>query len=331
MRWPRTTTTIATGKRPQDAREPIAALNRVRIAETGEPLADIRERCPGVVVSPTTCPYLRVSVADRLTAAAEALPAGYRFRVGTALRTLRMQQRGYDRYYAQMQQEHPGWPRSALRRATNRFFAPYDQPAPPGHTTGGAVDVTLLGKDDEPVDVSSPLEGWAAAPTWLESLAPDARARRMILVESMLGAGFSNCRDEYWHYSWGDSAWAVRTGQSECPYGLVEPPPRVECNYEGGAAASIEPVGEHAWRLAATESGVGPRLHAGVFWQAGKQVTLFFTDLHRADLFLSADRKEWVPLPLASGGGGLVARFEPADDRVYVATHPDPPNPEASS
>jgi D-alanyl-D-alanine dipeptidase len=40
----------------------------------------------------------------------------------------------------------------------------------------------------------------------------------------MLDVGFSNCRDEYWHYSFGDSAWAVRIGASECPYGLALPP-----------------------------------------------------------------------------------------------------------
>ncbi len=47
----------------------------------------------------------------------------------------------------------------------------------------------------------------------------------MILVEAMLGAGFSNCRDEFWHYSYGDAAWAVRTGAPYCIYGLIELPP----------------------------------------------------------------------------------------------------------
>jgi D-alanyl-D-alanine dipeptidase len=37
----------------------------------------------------------------------------------------------------------------------------------------------------------------------------------------MLGAGFSNCRDEWWHYSYGDAAWAVRTGRKTCVYGLA--------------------------------------------------------------------------------------------------------------
>ena len=41
---------------------------------------------------------------------------------------------------------------------------------------------------------------------------------------AMLGVGFSNCRDEWWHYSYGDAGWAVRTGSSTCPYGLAQLP-----------------------------------------------------------------------------------------------------------
>src|SRR3989442_1591064 len=119
--------------------EPIAALNRIRIEESGEPLVDIREFCPGVELTEKVCPYLRLTVAGMLNRGVEQLSAGYRFRVGTALRTLDMQRRGWDRFFARVRKEHPDWPLSALRRATNQYYAPYDQPAPPGHCTGGAV------------------------------------------------------------------------------------------------------------------------------------------------------------------------------------------------
>jgi D-alanyl-D-alanine dipeptidase len=42
-----------------------------------------------------------------------------------------------------------------------------------------------------------------------------------MLVTAMLSVGFSNCRDEYWHYSYGDAGWAVRLDQPECIYGLA--------------------------------------------------------------------------------------------------------------
>jgi D-alanyl-D-alanine dipeptidase len=160
-----------------------------------------------------------------LNRAQAALRPGYRFVVTTALRTLPMQRGLYDRYFQQLREQHPEWSQATLRRAANRFFAPWDQKAPPGHTTGGAVDVCLLSPGGRRLDLISPYEGWAGAPTWIEGLTPRARVNRMLLVEAMLGAGFSNCRDEYWHYSYGDAAWAVRVGAPFCIYGAATLPP----------------------------------------------------------------------------------------------------------
>jgi D-alanyl-D-alanine dipeptidase len=215
------------------APEPIAALNRVRIVECHEPLVDMRVACPRIVTLARARPFVRQRVAQMLNDAADRLPAHLRLRVSTALRTIDDQRRHWDAYFARMRSEHPEWPESALHRAVNRFFAPYDQPAPPGHCTGGAVDVQLMNDEGELLDMTSPLNGWEAAPTWIKALSSEARRNRFVMVRAMLDAGFSNCRDEYWHYSWGDSAWAVRVGERTCPYGLVKPPPAalmpIEC------------------------------------------------------------------------------------------------------
>src|SRR5258708_22507176 len=87
--------------------EPIAALNRIRILESGEPLVDIRDFCPGVDIPEKVCPYLRLTVAQMLNQAADSLPTGYKFRIGTALRTRSMQMGGWNRYYQKMTEEHP--------------------------------------------------------------------------------------------------------------------------------------------------------------------------------------------------------------------------------
>lgn len=306
------------------APEPIAALNRVKIQENREPLVDIRDFCPEVEVMERTCPYLRRTVAEMLNRAQAALPPGHRFRVGTALRTLAMQKAGWDGYFQKMREEHPHWPLSALRRATNRFFAPYDQPAPPGHCTGGAVDVSLLGPDGEPLDVTSPLEGWDAAYTWTDRITPEARRNRMILVEAMLGAGFSNCREEYWHYSWGDSAWAVRVGEKVCPYGLVEPPPVVEARFQEAVVEEIRREEDETWVIRPQPPF---NLYIGVFWHAGKAVTLRVELSQPNDdppLFLSTDREKWEPVAFQQEGNFLVLSLNPSADRVYLTSCPPP-------
>jgi D-alanyl-D-alanine dipeptidase len=209
----------------QGAPEPIAALNKIKIIETHEPLVYLPHACPGIALrEDKLIPWIRMSVADMLNLAQNSLPQGVVLQVHTALRTLEMQKCGWDGFFKKMKEEHPEWPLSTLRRATNQYFAPYDQPAPPGHCTGGAVDVSLIGPSGEVLDMISPTEGWQAAYTWSELISPEARRNRMMMAEAMLGAGFSNCRDEFWHYSWGDSAWAVRTGAKECPYGWIDPP-----------------------------------------------------------------------------------------------------------
>lgn len=204
----------------------MAALNRVRLHECGEPLVDLRKHCPSIRISRRCIPFLRATVADMLNRANVALPEGFRLWVTTALRTLAMQRDAYFGYLHRLQKLHPTWSYSTLRRVTNRYFAPPDQKTPPGHCTGGAVDVWLLLPSGAPADLTSPFGQWEAPATFAKGLTARAEANRMLLYETMLSAGFSNYQDEFWHYSYGDAGWAVRTGRPTCIYGLIEPPER---------------------------------------------------------------------------------------------------------
>lgn len=208
----------------QGSPEPFAALNRIPIYECGEPLVDICQACPRVVLRSRCLPYLRRTVATMLNRAQDSLPPGYKFMVSTALRTIEMQSEMYWRNYNKLKTEKPYLPASALRRITNKYYAAPDAKAPPGHTTGGAIDVGLVGPDFHTRDVIAPTKGWEAAYTWSDKIGPEAKANRMLIVNALLGAGFSNCRDEWWHYSYGDSAWSVRTGCAYAVYGMIAPP-----------------------------------------------------------------------------------------------------------
>ena len=201
--------------------EPIAALNRVKERDCGEPLVDIRKHCPGVCVSRKCLPYLRKTVAEKLSQAQEALPPGYRLHVTTALRTKEAQQALFDKYFAELTEKHPDWSYATRRRQTCRFFAPHDQPAPPGHCTGAAVDVHLLLPSGKKAELRKPLTGWKSARSLATGLSERAVRNREILFVAMLAAGFSNCAEEFWHFSYGDAGWAVRIGEPECVYGWV--------------------------------------------------------------------------------------------------------------
>jgi D-alanyl-D-alanine dipeptidase len=92
----------------------------------------------------------------------------------------------------------------------------------------------------EMIDVYSPYDRYSAAPTYAYGLTKEAEANRMVLVEAMLGAGFSNCRDEWWHYSYGDAGWAVRAGETSCIYGLAELPESLTAEAELLHAQQLE-------------------------------------------------------------------------------------------
>lgn len=208
--------------------EPIAALNRIKERENHEPLVDIRQAAPSVkILRPQVIPYVRETVADMCEAAARRLPSGRYLGLVEGWRPIERQQRIYDFLWASAREAYPERSHGSLRRTVCRWVAPTNQKAPPGHCTGAAVDVWLIDENREAVDVTSPYERFHAAPTYALGLSEAAQRNRDMLVEAMLGVGFSNCRDEWWHYSYGDAGWAVRLGFTECPYGLVTLPPEL--------------------------------------------------------------------------------------------------------
>lgn len=203
--------------------EPIRLLNLVLESENHEPLVDLRVAAPSLKFPrTTTIPFARKTVADMAEAAARSLPAGVFLAVTDAWRPFSRQELIYQFMWKCGEEAFPHLDYAQLRRKINRWVAPVDQKAPPGHCTGAALDVILEDANGEQIDVFSPYDRFVAAPTFTFGLTEEAHRNRMILHDAMVGAGFSNCRDEWWHYSYGDAGWAVRLGLKECCYGLVE-------------------------------------------------------------------------------------------------------------
>jgi D-alanyl-D-alanine dipeptidase len=189
---------------------------------------------------PQVIPYVRETVARMCEQAAAALPEGVYLGLVEGWRPMSRQQRIYDFMWNAAREAFPHREHSALRRTVCRWVAPTDQKAPPGHCTGAAVDVWLLDEAGEPLDVSSPYDRYHAAPTYALGLSETAQRNRAILVEAMLAVGFSNCRDEWWHYSWGDAGWAVRVGETQCVYGIAELPTELYEDLERQHAESMK-------------------------------------------------------------------------------------------
>jgi D-alanyl-D-alanine dipeptidase len=206
----------------EGAAEPMAALNRVEHIENGEPLVDLREAISGLrVLRDSAVPWARESVAKKFAKARSSV-APFDIGLREAWRSPERQKFIYDHYFNSLPPESS---LSVRRRRANRFFAPYDQKAPPGHSTGGALDVWLLEANGEPISLNGPGQRFRSAPTFSTRLPEDVREKRVVLYTAMTAVGFTNCRDEWWHYSFGDAGWAVRIGSPTCIYGAVRPNP----------------------------------------------------------------------------------------------------------
>jgi len=219
----------------------IGRLNRIPIVECGEPMVCLTGLSPRLQAKLSPIPWVRETVAEMLLAAAMSLPEHFALAVFTGFRSLAMQARSYRLFRESLRREHPSWPEAILRRETNRFFHPPDVSTPPGHSTGGAVDAKLAYLNGREVDCFSTTrpegKSWA---TFYPHLTAKARENRVLLYDTMLSAGFSNCADEWWHYSFGDSGWAARMGEPYAIYGAMQdfPPALVKAIQRGESLPS---------------------------------------------------------------------------------------------
>lgn len=209
------------------------------IRENNEPLVSLMQYAPQLEVYPAyyheglACAMadclVRSSVADRLLQAAKLLPASLRLVVLDGYRPLQVQQALYDRFKQQLLAQ--GWTESEeLYAELHRFVArPTADPAkPPRHLTGGAVDLTIAGPDGWLV-MGTAFDDFSerACTRYFETLADmsdadrEAQANRRLLYHVMTRAGFTNYADEWWHFDYGNQAWAACTGSACAIYGGV--------------------------------------------------------------------------------------------------------------
>jgi D-alanyl-D-alanine dipeptidase len=204
--------------------ETIANLDAVAVHDNGEPLVDLRFACPTLLFAEKRL-FARQSVAERLNIAQMWLThhhAPCRLWIREAYRDTVRQQRYHllARRIARLM--HPFWSREMIRELANKYVAAHDAFSPPPHATGGAIDVNLY---LTPILVA-PMgtRSFPAAHRDYPLVTPEERGHRMVLRNAMEYAGFSNYEEEWWHWSYGDSGWALRTHQPTAFYDRVPPP-----------------------------------------------------------------------------------------------------------
>ncbi|YAF98680.1 MAG: M15 family metallopeptidase [Nodularia sp. CChRGM 3473] len=170
--------------------------------------------------------YLRQSVVDNLIQAQnylQQLHSHWYIQIFDAYRPVPVQQFMVDYSFSQALQQQklteaelsPNQ-RQEIWEAVYEIWAvpSLDEKTPPPHSTGAAVDVTLVDEAGEIVNMGSPIDELSERSHpdyYANSDQPEAQqyhAHRLLLCDVMLKAGFQRNPREWWHFSYGDQMWA---------------------------------------------------------------------------------------------------------------------------
>lgn len=191
----------------------------VSIKETARITIEMQYPLLGMKNSEKNC-FLRKSAADRLYLAASMLPDGYKLKIYDAWRSFDLQQELYETYRNKI--IHDFNLKNLTDSEKNAFISRFvsapnkDKTAPPVHTTGGAVDLTITDKEGNELPMGTGFDAFTEKTDTAYFEKNDdiiIRNNRRLLYYTMIKAGFTNLPSEWWHYDYGDRFWAFYTNK----------------------------------------------------------------------------------------------------------------------
>lgn len=170
--------------------------------------------------------WLRQTVLHKLKQAQATLQThhpGWRIQIFDAYRPIAVQQFMVD-YTARTLAQADGISlnelseadRQALFDRVYQFWAlPSHNPnTPPPHSTGAAIDITLVDASDTPIEMGSPIDEASSRshPNHFQdaqdAIGQLAHQNRCLLRQCLEQADFQQHPNEWWHFSYGDQLWA---------------------------------------------------------------------------------------------------------------------------
>lgn len=161
--------------------------------------------------------YLRESAAKKLCDVANALPAEMMIKIFDAWRPYEVQLELYRRYFFDIstRAQNQNISVSALHKLAQEFVSFPDKSKMFSyvHSSGGAVDLTIIYKNGDPVDMGTDFDDFTQR-SHAGFFSPNSviGKNRRFLKDIMQAHGFTNLESEWWHYDFGDNFWAQNTG-----------------------------------------------------------------------------------------------------------------------
>jgi zinc D-Ala-D-Ala dipeptidase len=175
--------------------------------------------------------YLRQTVLNALIEAQNCLQKrhqGWKIKIFDAYRPLEVQKFMVDYTFAELLKKRAlkkenlldSQRQKLLEEVYQIWAVPNHNPAtPPPHSTGAAIDITLVDEQNATLDMGGEIDELSArshphyyANSTIE-LEQEYHARRQLLYEVMREVGFTRHQGEWWHFSLGDQMWVWQKKQ----------------------------------------------------------------------------------------------------------------------
>jgi D-alanyl-D-alanine dipeptidase len=229
---------------------PLKPYKLIPIQECGEPLVAIPHETfafvqphpyekLGAPYDDKSPFYVRQRVLERLLQAQHLLQAsncGWKIQIFDAYRPLAVQQFMVEHTFAKVLQqkgltesELTEPERASILELVYEFWAlpDPDLAKPPPHSTGGAVDITLVDATGQVVDMGSAIDELSSR-SYPNHFATSKNApeqtyhtHRELLNRVMIQAGFQRHPGEWWHFCYGDQMWAWLMNQTDSTFAAI--------------------------------------------------------------------------------------------------------------
>ncbi|MCG3145041.1 MAG: D-alanyl-D-alanine dipeptidase [Gammaproteobacteria bacterium] len=165
--------------------------------------------------------YLRQGVLKLLEKAVKLLPNGYCFLVYDGWRPVALQAELFNEYRSTVESNNPNLSEASVIKQTKMYVSyPSTSPsAPSPHLTGGAVDLTICNSNGQAVRMGTEFDffGPEAETRFYEQKVESYKIlsveeqecleNRRLLFYTLTDVGFTNYREEWWHYDLGNQFW----------------------------------------------------------------------------------------------------------------------------
>lgn len=139
-------------------------------------------------------------------------------------RSFEHQQLLWNRNFEVARKAHPDKSLEEIEKIALQFTAPRGKSM---HATGGAVDALIYDSANDRVMDFGTNDGYKL--TLNEKcyplhpdISPEAKRNRKVLMDLFEAEGFVCDLTEYWHFDYGNAAWAVELGKEYSIYGIVD-------------------------------------------------------------------------------------------------------------